>query len=57
MFFQFLLYSKVTQSYARVRTHTHTHSFSYIIFHHVLSQEIGYIAPCAIQQDLNVYPC
>ena len=33
---QFLLYSKVTQSYIYI------HSFSYIVFHHVLSQETGY---------------
>ena len=31
----FLLYSKVTQSYIYI------HYFSHIIFHHVLSQEIG----------------
>ena len=36
----FLLYSSVTQSYI------HTHSFSYVIFHHVLSQVIGYSFLC-----------
>ena len=40
MFSQFLLYSKVTQSYMS------TPSFSHIIFHHVLSQEIGYSSLC-----------
>ena len=44
MFCQFLLYSKVTQSYI------HIHFFSLIILHHVPSQVI--IVPCAIQQDL-----
>ena len=34
--FQFLLYSKVTQTYKYI------HYFSHILFHHVLSQEIGY---------------
>ena len=50
MLCQFLLYSKVTQLY----THTHicTHSFSHIIFHHVLSQEIGYSSLCC-----TVGPC
>ena len=38
---QFLLYSKVTQSY------TYIHSFSHIIFHHVLSQETGYHSLCS----------
>ena len=33
---QFLLSSKMTQSYRYI------HSFAHIIFHHVLSQEIGY---------------
>ena len=36
VFCQFLLYSKVTQSYI------YTRSFSHIIFHHVPSQVIGY---------------
>ena len=36
----FLLCSKVTQSYI------YMHSSSYIIFHHVLSQEIGYSSLC-----------
>ena len=40
MFYQFLLYSKVTR---------HSH----IILHHVPSQVIRYIVPCAIWQDLN----
>ena len=31
MLYQFLLYSKVTQS---IYVHTYTHSLSYIIFHH-----------------------
>ena len=37
---QFLLYSKVTQSYI------FRHSFSHIIFHHVQSWEIGYSSLC-----------
>ena len=52
---QFLLYSKVTQShiykiyvhmcmYTHTHTHTHTQSIFYIVFHHCLSQEIGYIS-------------
>ena len=40
MLWQFLLYSKVMQS------NIYKHSFSYIIFHHVLSQETGYISLC-----------
>ena len=40
MLCQFLLYSKVTQSYI------HVHSFSCIIFHHVPSQEMGYSSRC-----------
>ena len=40
MLCQFLLYSKVTQSYIYI------HSFPHIIFHHVLSQEIGYSFLC-----------
>ena len=52
---QFLLYSIVTQSLTHTHTHTHTQThththrdthrhtlFSHTIFHHVLSQEIGY---------------
>ena len=38
MLCQLLLYSKVTQSYICI----HIHSFSHTIFHHFLSQEIGY---------------
>ena len=44
---QFLLYSKVTQSHTTPHTHTHTHthtytySFPYIIFYNGLSQETG----------------
>ena len=48
----FLLYSKVTQ-YTHTHTHTHIyiwreciHSFSYIIFHHSLSQETGHSSLC-----------
>ena len=48
MFFQFLLYSKVTQLYK------YTHSFSHIILHYIPSQVI--IVPSAIQQDLIAYP-
>ena len=40
MLYQFLLYSKVTQSY------TYIHYFSYIIFSHVLAQEIRYSFLC-----------
>ena len=40
MLCQFLLYSKVTQSYI------YMYSFSHIIFHHVLSQEIEYNSLC-----------
>ena len=36
MFSQFLLYSHMTQSYIYIQC------FPYIIFHHVLSQEIGF---------------
>jgi len=48
VFHQFLLYSKVTQSYIYIHTHTHkhTHSFSYIILHHVPSQVTGYSSLC-----------
>ena len=35
---QFLLYSKVTQSYIYI----YTHSLSHTVFHHVLLQEIGH---------------
>ena len=49
MFCQFLLCSKVTQSY------THIYSFSHIIFCHVPSQVIIYIVPCVIQQNLIAY--
>ena len=65
MFFQFMLYSKVTQLYiyihlytyvrAYIYTHTYTHSFPPIIlilFHHKWLD----IVPCAIQQDLIAYP-
>ena len=38
---KFLLYRKASQSYVHTHTHIYKHSFS-IIFHHVLSQEIGY---------------
>ena len=40
MLCQFLLQSKVIQSYIC------THSFSHTIFHHVLSQEVGYSSLC-----------
>ena len=40
MLCQFLLYSKVTQSYICI------HFFSSIIFHHGLSQETGYSFLC-----------
>ena len=40
MLCQFLLYSKVTQSYI------YTHSFSYISFLHGLSRETGYSSLC-----------
>ena len=40
MFYQFLLYSNVTQ------LHKYIHSFSYIILHHVLSQVIRYSSLC-----------
>ena len=39
---QFLLHSKVTQSYV------YTHSFSHTVFHYVLSQETGYSSLCCI---------
>ena len=39
---QFLLYSRVTQSY------THIYSISHIIFHHVLFQETEYTSLCCI---------
>ena len=39
MFYQFMLYSKVTQSY--IYTH-----FSHIILYHVLSHVIGYSSLC-----------
>ena len=42
IFFQFLLYSKVTQSYICI------HSFSHIIVHHVLTQEIRHSSLCCI---------
>ena len=38
MFYQFLLYSKVTQLYINM------HSFSHIIVYHVLAQVIGHSA-------------
>ena len=44
MLCHFLLYSTATQSY--IHTYTPTHSFSLIIFHHGLSQEIGYSSWC-----------
>ena len=40
MLCQFLLCSKVMQSY------TYIHSLSHILFHHVLSQETGYSSLC-----------
>ena len=40
IFCQFLLYSKVTQSYIYI------HSFFHTIFHHVLTQEIGHSSLC-----------
>lgn len=43
MFCQFLLYSKVTQSYVYIP------SFPHIIFHHVLSQVIGYSSLCCTE--------
>ena len=61
MFCQFLLCSKVSQSYiygcvCNVRTHTHTHThtythththaFSLIVLHHIPSQVTGYSSPC-----------
>ena len=47
MFCQFMLYSKVTESYKYI------YSFSHIImFHHKWLD----IAPCAIQQNLIAYP-
>ena len=55
MLYQFLLYSKVTQSYICVfcicvyiiyKMDIDIHSFSHIIFHHVLSQEIRYSSLC-----------
>ena len=50
LYCQFLMYSKVSQSYLYV------HSFSHIILHHVTSQVIRYIFPCAIQQYLIAHP-
>ena len=44
MLCQFLLYSKMTQSYTH--THTHTLSFSILFSITVLSQEIGYSFLC-----------
>ena len=55
MVYQFLLYSKVTQSYI----HTHTHIYIYILFLTLSSIMFHYkwldIVPCAIQQDLIAY--
>ena len=53
---QFLLYSKVNQSYK------YMHYFSHIILHHVLAQEIGYISLYCIVEFhflsvLNVIVC
>lgn len=42
---QFLSYSKVTQSCIYIYTHRHAFFF-YIIFHHGLSQQIGYGCLC-----------
>ena len=50
MLCQFLLHSKVAQ------LHINIHSFTHIILHHVPSQVIRYIVPCAIEQDLIAYP-
>ena len=54
------MYSKVIHLYTH--THTHTYSFSiYIFFYiYIFSIMVYYrtwnIAPCAIQQDLDVHP-
>ena len=51
LFYEFLLYSKVTQSF----THTHTILFltsSTIMFHHKCLDTV----PCAAEQDLMAYP-
>ena len=45
---QFLLYSKVTQSYIYI------HYLSYIIFHHGLSQETGYSKTLLLNFHANV---
>ena len=49
VWYQFLLYSKMPQSfihaYIYICIHTHTHIL-FLIFHHVLSQEIGYSSLC-----------
>ena len=42
MFCEFLLHSKVTQSYVYI------HYFSHIVLHHVLSQVTGYSSLCYI---------
>ena len=56
MFCQFLLYSKVAQSY----THTHTHTDTYILFLTLSSILLHHkwqdIAPSARQQGLIAYP-
>ena len=62
MFYHFLLYSKVTQPYPVVCVCVCVYSFSHIIFHHVLSQVIGYsslcyTAGCPCSSILNVIVC
>ena len=51
LFCQFLLYSKMTQSCI----YTHTHSFSYTIFHHGLSQMIGYSSSIQYSRILFIH--
>ena len=58
MLWQFLLYSKVTQSYIYMYTHTHTHTHTLFL---ILSAIMVYpkrlgMFLCAKQQDLIAYP-
>ena len=57
MLCQFLLYSKMTQSFICIYTQfTHTYTiFFYIIFHHGLSQEIGYSFLCSSRTLLLIH--
>ena len=53
--FQFLLYSKVTQSHMYIYVYIYIYSFSHIILH-IFHHKLLDIVLCAIQHDHIAYP-